>query len=109
MEISAEKTKLMTNSTNGIQGETKVKEQKLCSVLSIKYLGAVVLGNASKPVILSGAALATTVALTKLKAIWRTYNISLGLKVTLIVSFIICIFMYAFELWNFTVEKQTLA
>ena len=106
MEISAEKTKLMTNSTNGIQGETKVKEQKLCSVLSIKYLGAVVLGNASKPVILSGAALATTVALTKLKAIWRTYNI---LKVTLIVSFIICIFMYAFELWNFTVEKQTLA
>ena len=30
MEISAEKTKLMTNSANGIQTEIKIKEQKLC-------------------------------------------------------------------------------
>ena len=29
MEISAEKTKLMTNSTNGIQREIKVKGQKV--------------------------------------------------------------------------------
>ena len=29
MEISAEKTKLMTNGANGIQGEIKVKGQKL--------------------------------------------------------------------------------
>ena len=29
MKISAEKMKLMTNSTNGIQREIKVKEQKL--------------------------------------------------------------------------------
>ena len=29
MEISAEKTKLMTNSSNGIQREIKVKGQKL--------------------------------------------------------------------------------
>ena len=32
MVISAEKTKLMTNSANGIQSEIKVKEQKLGTV-----------------------------------------------------------------------------
>ena len=37
MEISAEKTKLMTNSANGIQREIKVG-QKLGSVTSFKYL-----------------------------------------------------------------------
>ena len=40
MEISAEKTKLMTNSANGIQREIKVKGQKLGTVTSFKYLGA---------------------------------------------------------------------
>ena len=42
MEISAEKTKLMTNSANGIQREIKVKGQKLGTVTSFKYLRAVV-------------------------------------------------------------------
>ena len=41
MEISAEKTKLMTNSANGIQWEIKVKGQKLGTVTSFKYLGVV--------------------------------------------------------------------
>ena len=38
MEISAEKTKLMTNSANGIQREMKVKRQVLGTVTSFKYL-----------------------------------------------------------------------
>ena len=42
MEISAEKTKLMTNNANGIQREIKVKGMNLCTVTSFKYLGAVV-------------------------------------------------------------------
>ena len=47
MEISAEKTKLMTNSANGIQREIKVKGQKLGSVTSFKYLAAVVSDDGS--------------------------------------------------------------
>ena len=74
MEISAEKTKLMTNSANGIQREKKVKGQKLGTVASFKYLGAVVLDDGSKPEVLLGIARATA-ALTKLKPIWRDYNI----------------------------------
>ena len=48
MEISAEKTKLMTNSDNGIQREIKVKGQKFGTVTSFKYLGAVVSDNVQK-------------------------------------------------------------
>ena len=48
MEISAKKTKLMTNSTNGIQREIKVKGQKLGTVTGFKYLGAVVSDDSSK-------------------------------------------------------------
>ena len=38
MEISAEKTKLMTNNTSGINTEIKVNGQKLETVTSVKYL-----------------------------------------------------------------------
>ena len=40
-EISAEKTKLMTNTTSGINTEIKVNGQKLETVTSFKYLGSV--------------------------------------------------------------------
>ena len=39
MEISAEKTELMTNNTSGINTEIKVNRQKLDTVTSFKYLG----------------------------------------------------------------------
>ena len=40
MEISAEKTKLMTNNTSGTNTEIKVNGQKLETVTSFKYLGS---------------------------------------------------------------------
>ena len=42
MEISAEKIKLMTNNTSGINTEIKVNGQKLEIVTSFKYLGSVI-------------------------------------------------------------------
>ena len=39
MEISAEKTKLMTNNTSGINTDIKVNGQKLKTVTSFKYVG----------------------------------------------------------------------
>ena len=49
MEIRAEKTKPMSNSTNAIRREIKVKGQKLGTVTSFKYLGAVVSDDGSQP------------------------------------------------------------
>ena len=42
MEISAEKTKLMTNNTSGISTEIKVNGQKLETVTSFKYLDSLI-------------------------------------------------------------------
>ena len=53
MEISAEKTKLMTNNTSGISTEIKVNGQKLETVTSFKNLGSVITDESSKPEILS--------------------------------------------------------
>ena len=47
--MRAEKTKPMTNSVSGIQRGIKVKGQKLGTVTSFKYLGAIVLDGGSKP------------------------------------------------------------
>ena len=66
MEISAEKTRLMTNNTSGINTEIKVNGQKLETVTSFKYLGSVITDEGSKPEILSTLA-QTTAALTRLK------------------------------------------
>ena len=66
MEISAEKTKLKTNNTSGINTEIKVDGQKLETVTSFKYLGSVITDEGSKPDILSRIA-QTTAALTRLK------------------------------------------
>ena len=66
VEISAEKTKLMTNSANGIQRE-KVKGQKLGTITSFKYLGAVVLDGGFKPEIMSWIAQATPKTVSNLE------------------------------------------
>ena len=49
MEISAKKTKLMTNNNSGINSEIKVNGQKLETVTSFKYLGSVITHEGSKP------------------------------------------------------------
>ena len=68
MEISAEKAKLMTNNTSGINTEIKVNGQKLETVTRFKYLGLVITNEGSKPEILSRVA-QTTAALTRLKPV----------------------------------------
>ena len=80
MEISAEKTKLMTNNTSGITKDIKVNGEKLKTVTSFKYLGSVITDEGSKPKILSRIA-KTTAALTRLKPVWNDRSISLSSKI----------------------------
>ena len=58
-EISAERTKLMTNSTSGSNAEIKMNGQKLETVTSFKYLGSAITDEGSKPEILSRIAQTT--------------------------------------------------
>ena len=53
MEISAEKSKMMTNNTDGISIDIRVNGRKLNEVYSFKYMGAVVIDQGSTPELLS--------------------------------------------------------
>ena len=77
MEVSAEKTKLVTNNTSGISREIKVNGQKLETVTSFKYLGSILTDEGSKPKILSRIA-QTTEALARMKPVWICKSISLS-------------------------------
>ena len=68
MQISAEKTQLMTNNTNGISTDITIDNKKLETVCNFKYMGAIGLDEGSKPEVLSRIA-QTTAAMTKLKVI----------------------------------------
>ena len=104
-EISAEKTKLMTNNTSGINTEIKMNGEKLETVTSFKYLGSVITDEGSKHEILSRTAQATA-ALTRLKPVWIDKSISLSSKIRLMRSIVTSIFLYACESWTLTAELQ---
>ena len=105
MEISAEKTKLMTNNTSGINTKITVNGQKLETVTSFKYLGSVITDEGSKPEILSRIA-HTTAALTQLKPVWIDKGISLSSKRRLMRSLVTSILLYACESWTLRAELQ---
>ena len=69
MEISAEKTKLMTNNVSVIK--QRLNAQKLETFTSFKWLGSVITDKGSKPEILSRIA-QTTAALTMLNQFGTT-------------------------------------
>ena len=85
MQISAEKTHLMTNNTNGISTDIPIDNKKLETVRSFKYLGATVSDEGSKPEVLFRIA-QTTAAVTKLKVIWNDKNIAISSKIRLMRS-----------------------
>ena len=93
MEISAEKTKLMTNSTSGNNIEIKVNGQTLETVTSFKYPGSVITDEDSKPEILPRIA-QTAAALTRSKPVWNDRSISLSSNIKLMRSLVTSIFLY---------------
>ena len=105
MEISAEKTKVMTNSPAGFRDTMYIDGQPLGTVANFKYLGAIVSDEGSKPEVLSRIA-QTTAAMAKLKPIWRDKNISLGSKIKLMRTLALSIFLYACESWTLTAELE---
>ena len=86
LQISAEKTQLITNNTNGISTDNTTDKKKLETVRSFKHLGAIVSDE-----VLSRIA-QTTAAVTKLKVIWNDKNIAIGSQIKLMRSLTMSIF-----------------
>ena len=93
MQISAEKTQLLTNNTNGISTDMAAIDNKnMENICSFRYLGAIVWDEGSKPEVLSRIA-QTTAAVTKLKVIWNDKKISIRLLHSLVMSILIFVSM----------------
>ena len=105
MQISAEKTKLMTKNTNGISSNIRVNGKKLKTIQSFKCLGAMVTDEGSMTEVRSrvGQAMA---ALTKLMIIWDYKNIDLGSRIRLLGSLVMSIFVYSCGTWTLTAEME---
>ena len=105
MEISAEKTKIMTNSVRPMMKKIAVNGSQLENVKQFKYLGSTISNEGSKAEVLTRAA-QTLVALAKLKPIWRDKSISPRSKLKLLRALVLSIFLYASETWTLTAELQ---
>ena len=105
MQINAERTKLMTNNTNGFITDIRVNGEKLDCVNQFKYLGAIIADEGSKPEILARIA-QPTAALAKRKTIWNDRNIALNSKIRQMRSLVMSIFLYACESWTLTAETE---
>ena len=105
MEISAEKTKIMTNNPAGIQSDIVISSQKLETVEKFKYLGAIISDDGSKVEVLARIA-QTSSALAKLKPIWNDKKISNSSKIKLMRSLVLAIFLYACETWTLTADLE---
>jgi len=97
--------KLMTNSASPITTRITVAGKELETVQQFKYLGAIINEQGSKAEIPARAA-QNSVAMGKLKSIWKDQNISLQTKVKLLYSLIYAIFLYACESWTLTAELR---
>ena len=104
MEISAEKTKIMTN--NGtLQRAITIQGQKLETVDHFKYLGAIICDEGSRREVLSRAAQTMSALCQTKNHLYRqehqnkTQNKTNGAQV-------ITIFLYACITWTLTAELQ---
>ena len=104
MQISAEKTELMTNNTCGISTDITIDSKKLQTTHSFKYLGAIVSDEGFKPEVLFRTA-QTTAAVTKLKVIWKDKNIAISSRIRLMRSLAMSICLYACETWTADFER----
>ena len=100
MQINAEKTKLMTNNTNGFSTGTKAGQRR-----ENIYLETIIADEGSKPKILARIAQATA-ALAKLKSIWNDRNIAISSKIRLVRSLVMSIIIYACESWTLTADTE---
>ena len=104
MEISAGKTKIMTD--NGtLQRDITIQGQWLETVDHFKYLGAIICDESSRREVLSRAA-QTMAALARLKTIWKDKNMRIKHKIRLMRTLVKTIFLYACETWTLTADLQ---
>ena len=80
MEVSTEKSKIMTNSTNNISAQISMNSQKLEEVTSFKHLGATLCKDITCSAEVRIRIASTMVAMARLNRISRCNTISFASK-----------------------------
>jgi len=106
MEISTEKSKVMTNSKNNINAEIFMNGKKLEEVDSFKYLGATLTKDGTSTSEIRIRLATSAAALAKLDRIWKSKNISFTTKYKLYKSLVVSILLYGCETWTLTAESE---
>ena len=102
MEVSTEKSKIMTKSMN-ISADISMNGQKLEEVTSFKYLGATLCkdGTCSAEVLIRIA-----IAMARLKRIWQCNITSLTSQFKLYKSLVTSILFYGCETWTLLIDSE---
>ena len=104
MEVSSEKSKVMTNSANKTPAQIYMNGQQLEEVSAFKYLGATLTKDSrSTTEIKSRLAIATSI-MAKLDKIWKNKNISFPTKMRLYRALVLSTLLYDCESWTMTAE-----
>ena len=100
MEVSTEKSKTMTTSTNNFSADVTMNDQKLEEVTSFKYLGAILCkdGTCSAEVRIKIAS--AMAAMARLNRIWQCNIISFANKFKVYKSLVTSILLYGCEAWT---------
>ena len=105
MEISAEKSKIMVNSTNDTSARITMNGEPLEEVTQFKYLGATLSRDGSCTVEVSIRIAQATAAMSRLNIIWKS-NISFPTKYRLFKSLVVSILLYGCESWTLLAETE---
>ena len=103
MEVSTEKSKITTNSTNTISADISMNGQKLEEVTSFNYLGAPLYKGGTYVAEVRTRIASAMAAMARLNRIWRCNTISFASKFKLYKSLVTSIIINGYE--TFTVKQ----
>ena len=97
MEVSTEKSKIMTNSMKDISADISRKGQKLEEVTSFKHVGATLCKDGTHSADVHIRIASAIEAMARLNRIWRCNTISSASKFKLYKSLVTSILLYSYE------------
>ena len=106
MEVSTEKSKIITNSTNNINADISMNCQRLEEVTSFKYLGATLCKDGTYCAEVCIRITSAMAAMARLNKIWHCHTLRFASRFKLYKFPIISILLYGCETWTLLADSE---
>ena len=106
MEVSTEKSKIMTTNTNNVSAGISMNGQKLEEVTSFRYRGATLCKDGTSLAEVDISIASEVTAMARLNRIWWCNTISFANKFKLSISLVISILFYGCESWHLLTDSE---